>query len=112
MANQATLLNAAQLQFTDSASCKRWIESLPLTNLQSAQRSLTEQLALVRQAEIAPAELLRMLEALREPAHYVQIELARKYTAKPLPLDGNEAAGKCFLRNLKKLCQKFPSVTA
>src|SRR5271166_1978899 len=92
MVNQATSLSAAQLQFTDGASCKRWIESLPLTNVQSAQRSLAEQLALARLAGIAPVERLRMLEALREPIHYVQSELARKYTAKPLPLDANEIA--------------------
>ncbi len=90
MVNQATLPSAAQLQFTDSASCKRWVETLPLTNLQSAQRSLTEQVALVRQAGIVPVEMLRLLESLREPVHYVQSELARKYTAKPLPLDSNE----------------------
>ncbi len=90
MVNQATSLESAQLQFTDSAGCQRWIESLPLTNLQSAQRSLTEQIALVRHARIAPAELLRLLESLREPAHYVQGELARKYTARALPLDTNE----------------------
>ncbi|MEO7728363.1 MAG: hypothetical protein ABIS45_14005 [Burkholderiales bacterium] len=93
MVNQATSLHAAQLQFTDSAGCNRWLESLPLTNLQSAQRLLTEQLALVtREATVAPGELLRILETLREPAYYVQSELARKYTAKPLPLDSNEAA--------------------
>ncbi len=92
MVNQATSLHATQLQFTDSAGCKRWIESLPLTNLQAAQRSLTEQLALVvRDAAIVPGDLLRILETLREPASYVQGELARKYTAKPLPLDSNEA---------------------
>ena len=92
MVTPAMSLNETQLQFTDSASCKRWVESLPLTNLQSAQRSLTEQLALVRQAGIAPLELLRILETLREPIHYVQGELARKYTAKPLPLDAGETA--------------------
>lgn len=92
MVNQATSLNAAQLQFTDHAGCKRWIESLPLTNLQSAQHLLTEQIALIRLAGIAPGELLRMLETLREPVHYVQTEVAHKYTAKPLPLESNEAA--------------------
>ena len=92
MVTQAMMLDAVQLQFTDSAGCKRWIESLPLTNVQAAQRSLTEQLALVRQAGIAPLELLHILEALREPIHYVQSELARKYTARPLPLDAGETA--------------------
>jgi len=85
-------LNTAQLQFTDSAGCKRWIESLPLTNVQSAQQALTQQIALVRQAGIAPLELLRALEALREPVVYVQNELARKYTARALPLETTEAA--------------------
>ena len=61
MVIQATSLNAAQLQFTDSASCKRWIETLPLTNLQAAQRALAEQIALVRHADVIPAELLRLL---------------------------------------------------
>ena len=90
MVIQATSLNAAQLQFTDSASCKRWIETLPLTNLQLAQGLLGEQIALVRHAQVVPAELLRLLELLREPVQYVQIELAHKYTARALPLDANE----------------------
>jgi hypothetical protein len=91
MVTHATSLDAAQLQFTDTASCAHWIESLPLTNVLSAQHLLAEQLALVRHAGIAPAELLRILEALRAPIHYVQSELARKYTGKPLPLDVNES---------------------
>ena len=90
MVIQATSLDAAQLQFMDSASCKRWIETLPLTNPQSAQSLLAEQVALVRHAEVVPAELLRLLEILREPIQYVQTELAKKYTARALPLDGAE----------------------
>jgi len=70
-------LNLIKLQFTDEASCRHWIESLPLTNVQSAQRSLTLQLATLRQAGVAPSKLFRILEILREPIHYVQGELAR-----------------------------------
>ena len=84
--------SAARLQFTDGASCKRWIESLPLTNAQSAQHSLLQQIALVRQAGLAPVELLRILETLREPVVYVQNQLAQKFTAKALPLETAEAA--------------------
>jgi hypothetical protein len=91
MATHATPLNAARLQFTDAANCERWIESLPQTNVQLAHFALTQQLALVRRAAIAPLELLRILEVLREPIHYVQGELARKYTSKPLPLDTDES---------------------
>jgi cyclic-di-GMP-binding protein len=90
MVNQATSLSAAQLQFTDSAGCKRWIETLPLTNLQLAQHSLSEQVALVRRANMIPAEMLRVLESLRDAVQFVQSELARKYTAKSLPLDAHE----------------------
>ncbi|MBI4192425.1 MAG: hypothetical protein HY525_18040 [Betaproteobacteria bacterium] len=92
MATQPIMPGTVQLQFNDGASCKRWIESLPLTNVQSAQNALTQQIALVRQAGIAPAELLRVLEALREPVAYVQHELARKYTGRPLPLETSETA--------------------
>ena len=91
MVTQPMSLNADQLQFTDGASCKQWIESLPLTNFQSAQNALTQQIALAREARLAPTELLHVLEALREPAAYVQNELARKYAGKPLPLDAAEA---------------------
>jgi hypothetical protein len=92
MIAQAISPKAARLQFTDSAGCRRWAGTLSLTNLQSAQQSLKEQITLVRQAAIAPGELLQVLETLREPVHFVQGELTRKYTAKPLPLDANEIA--------------------
>lgn len=90
MVIRATSADEAQLQFHDTASCKRWIESLPLTNLQSAHSALAEQVALVRHANVAPAELLRLLEMLREPVEYVQGGLAQKYTGKALPLDPSE----------------------
>ena len=76
-------LNTAQLQFTNAAGCKRWLEALPLTNAQLAQSALTQQIALVCKAGIAPADLLDTLDTLREPVVYVQTEIARKYTAKP-----------------------------
>jgi cyclic-di-GMP-binding protein len=92
MAAQSISLNALQLQFTDGASCKRWIESLPLTNAQSAQQTLTQQITLLRRSGVSPIELLHALETLREPVVYAQNEVARKYTARPLPLDPTEAA--------------------
>ena len=97
-------LNADQLQFNDGASCKRWIEALPLTNVESSQLALTQQIALVRQAVLAPAELLRVMEALREPAAYVQHELARKYAGKPQPLDATEAV---WWTRVSSLWQEF-----
>ena len=92
MTMQPMSLGTAQLQFNDGASCKRWIESLPLTNAAVAQQALMQQIALARQGGIAPAELLRILEALREPVAYVQHELARKYIGRSLPLEPAESA--------------------
>jgi cyclic-di-GMP-binding protein len=92
MITQPQPLGTAQLQFSDIKSCRQWICSLPLTNVRLAQHTLTQQIALARQAGLPPMELLRVLEALHEPVAYVQLELARKYTGKPLPLDANEAA--------------------
>lgn len=80
------------LQFNDSAGCKRWIEQLPLTNAQQAQRVLTAQLAALDAAKVPPLERLTMLEALREPVAFVQGESANRYAGKPLPLEAAEAA--------------------
>ena len=107
--NLMNALTADHLQFNDSASCKRWIASLPLTNVESSQHALTQQLSLVRQAVLAPLELLRVLEALREPAVYVQHELAHKYTGKPQPLDATEAA---WWARALRLWQEFSAAYA
>lgn len=86
------MLNADQLQFGGSADCQRWVESLPLTNVQLAQQLLLKQIGLAKGSGLPPLELLKILEALREPVAYVQNELARKYTGKSLPLDPGELA--------------------
>ena len=92
MAGQSSASTLGQLQFADSAGCKHWLESLPLTNVAAAQQTLTRQVELLRQSAIPPAELLRVLEALREPVQFVQTELARKFTGRPIPLDAVESA--------------------
>ncbi len=79
-------------QFTDSAGCKRWIEQLPLTNVQQTQGALTAQLAALNTADVPPLERLTMLEALKEPVAFVQGEAANRYTGKPLPLEAAESA--------------------
>jgi|SRR5882672_477721 len=79
------------LQFTDSGSCKRWIEQLTLTNVQLTQRALTAQLASLEAAPMPPLERLKILETLREPVHFVQGESAKRYAGKPLPLEPGEA---------------------
>lgn len=92
MVSQFMASNAGQPQFINAAGCKHWLASLPLTNVPFAQQTLTQQVELLRQSAIQPAELLRVLEVLREPVLYLQTELARKFTDKPLPLDAGESA--------------------
>jgi hypothetical protein len=86
-----TANDAAVLRFADAASCRRWLEAVPLTNVPLAQRELTTQLAALRASPLlSPLERLRVLETLREAALFVQAEAARGYSGKPLPLDDGE----------------------
>ncbi len=89
---QLDCVKTVQPQFNDAAGCKRWVQLLPLTNAQVAQQSLAQQVALVRQAGLAPPETLRIMEVLREPIVYVQHALARRYAGKALPLEPAESA--------------------
>ena len=92
MVSQLMAIDAGRLQFFDGESCKKWLGSLPLTNVSSAQQRLLQQIALLNEAAIAPGDLLSTLEALREAVLFVQSELARKFSGKAQPLDANEAA--------------------
>ena len=91
MSAQPLATTASALQFTDSTGCKRWIEQLTLTNVQLTQQVLTAQLASLGATQLPPLERLKILETLRDPVHFVQTEAAKRYAAKPLPLDAGEA---------------------
>lgn len=80
------------LQFTDSVSCRTWIEQLPLTNVQQAQKMLAAQFAALTATQMPALERLKILETLREPVAFVQEESANRYAGKPLPLEAGESA--------------------
>lgn len=80
----------APMQFTDSVSCRRWIETLPLTNVPQSQRLITAQLAAFRHAPCPATERLRILETLAESIAFVQGESANCYAGKSIPLDPSE----------------------
>lgn len=80
------------LQFNDSTSCKRWIESLLLFDIQQTQLTLTAQLTALSAAQLPALEHLKILELLKEATVFVQEESAKLYMGKPLPLNANEAA--------------------
>jgi hypothetical protein len=84
--------SSSSLQFSDSAGCKRWLDQLTLTNVQLTQQVITNQLAALGAASLAPLERLKILETLREPINFVQGESAKRYAGKALPLEPGEAA--------------------
>jgi hypothetical protein len=81
---------AARPEFTDSASCAAWLAELPLVNVAPSQIRLLDQLQELNRFDMPPAERLNVLEALREPVHFVQAEQIKKLANKPLPLNQAE----------------------
>lgn len=83
--------SSAALQFQDAAGCMRWIAALPITNVQLAHQMVSEQVSALTPAAVPALERLKILEALKETAHFTQAEVAKRYLGKPLPLDQADA---------------------
>ena len=83
--------NAAP-EFVDAASCKAWLEHVPLANVGVAQQQLLGQLVELNRFPISGANRLAVMEALREAVSFVQIEQAKRFTNRALPLAEAEAA--------------------
>ena len=77
---------AAKPAFHTAKECAAWIEALPLTNQATAQTQIRAQLDRLARASVKPAVLFDILEALRETFGFAQIEMAKKYVHRPLPL--------------------------
>jgi hypothetical protein len=73
--------------FGDAADCVLWLRSVPLISVVPAQRQLAARLAALNAAEIAAPQRWEILETLRQPVVFVQAEIARSFTGKPLPLE-------------------------
>lgn len=80
------------LQLTSSADAKRWVESLPLTNVQLAQQALCTQVSALAASQLPALERLKILETLKEASSFLQEESSKRYAGKPLPLNAAEAA--------------------
>jgi hypothetical protein len=79
-------------QFVDAESCRSWLENLPLANVAVAQQDLLAELELLNSFPTSTANRLALLEALRETVSFVQIEQARRFTNRALPMAAAEAA--------------------
>ena len=77
---------AANPAFHTTRECAVWIESLPITNPATAQTQMRAQLDRLARASLKPAVLFEILETLREPFGFAQIEMAKKYVHRALPL--------------------------
>ena len=76
--------------FTDARSCAAWLKTVPLINVAPSHSRLLGQLEELDCFQVEPSERLRMLELLAEPTAFVQIEQAKKYAGKPVPLAKQE----------------------
>jgi cyclic-di-GMP-binding protein len=86
------LSESAAPEFVDTASCKAWLEHVPLANVAAAQGDLLDQLEEFNRFPVSSANRLAVIEALREAVHFVQIEQAKRFANRALPMAQAEAA--------------------
>ena len=77
---------AAKPAFHTAKGCAAWIEALSLTNPVTAQTQIRAQLDCLARAGLKPVALFEILEALRATFGFAQIEMAKKYVHRALPL--------------------------
>ena len=85
---------AARPEFSDAASAKAWLEHVPLANVSAAQHQLLIQVEEFNRYAASPEQRFGALEALREAVNFVQIEQAKRFTNRALPM--LEAEGALF----------------
>ncbi len=83
---------AATPEFSDGASCKAWLENVPLANVSTAQHQLLIQVEEFNRYGAAATDRFEALEAAREAVSFVQIEQAKRFTNRALPMLETEAA--------------------
>jgi len=75
----------------DAKSAKLWLEHVPLANLGAAQHQMLLQLEEFNRYATSAAVRLEALETLREAVNFVQIEQAKRFTHRALPIAAAEA---------------------
>ncbi len=82
----------ASPQFTDANTCKEWLDNLPLADVATAQHLLLAQLQEFNRLPTRASSRLAVLEMLRETVAFVQIEQAKRFTNRALPMTDADAA--------------------
>jgi hypothetical protein len=83
---------AARPEFSDGASAKAWLEHVPLANVSAAQHQLLIQVEEFNRFAARPEDRFAVLEAVREAVSFVQIEQAKRFTNRALPMQEAESA--------------------
>jgi hypothetical protein len=83
---------APRPEFSDASACRKWLKTLPLTNIQALHGELRQQLELLSHFALPALERLKVLEQLRETVAFLAGELGKKYRNKPMPLSPLEQA--------------------
>jgi hypothetical protein len=78
-------------EFIDAASAKAWLENVPLANVSAAQHQLLAQLQEFNRYATKAISRLAALEAVREAVQFVEIEQARRFTNRALPMAETES---------------------
>jgi hypothetical protein len=76
----------AEPEFLDAVGAKTWLENVPLANVAAAQQQLLAQTREFNRYNTPAASRLATLEALREAVQFVEIEQARRFTNRALPM--------------------------
>jgi hypothetical protein len=82
----------AEPEFIDAATAKAWLENVPLANVAAAQQQLLAQMQEFNRYGTSAVSRLATLEALREAVQFVEIEQARRFTNRALPMAEAESA--------------------
>jgi hypothetical protein len=73
-------------EFSDAATAKAWLENVPLANVAAAQHQLLAQIQEFNRYATRAVSRLATLEAMREAVQFVEIEQARRFTNRALPM--------------------------
>lgn len=79
-------------EFVDAATAAEWLANVPLANVAAAQALMLAQIHEFNRFPTKGGNRLEVLEALREAVHFVQIEQAKRFVNRALPLGEVENA--------------------
>jgi cyclic-di-GMP-binding protein len=83
---------AARPEFADGPGARAWLEDMPLANVAATQRQLLLQVEALNRCAVGTEDRCAALEAVREAVNFVQLEQAKRFTGRAMPMLAAEAA--------------------